>query len=47
MCKTTEALERSPVAQRQMVEIVFTCRQLVEVWRTLFPREPDGTTTRA
>jgi hypothetical protein len=47
MCKTTEALERSPVAQRQMVEIVFTCRQLVEVWRLLFPGDPNGTQNHA
>jgi hypothetical protein len=26
---------------------VFTCRQLVEVWHLLFPREPNGTQNRA
>jgi hypothetical protein len=47
MCKTTDAIERSPQAQRQLVEIVFTCKQLVELWHLLFPRDPNGTTTRA
>jgi hypothetical protein len=47
MCKTTDAIERSPQAQRQLVEIVFTCKQLVEFWHLLYPRKPDGTQARA
>jgi hypothetical protein len=35
------------VAQRQMVEIVFTCKQLVEFWHLLYPRKPHGTQNRA
>jgi hypothetical protein len=47
MCKTTDAIERSHEAQSQLVEIVFTCRQLVELWQLLYPRKPHGIRTRA
>jgi hypothetical protein len=47
MCKTTDAIEKNHEAQSQLVEIVFTCRQLVEVWRRLFPRDPNGTAAGA